>query len=89
MALITKTPWLLIFFILLGGLLGGLLGEILRVIAPQGPLQDIFARVQNIGLNPPFTIDLKLFTVTFGFLFRINLFSILGVLLGIFVYKQA
>jgi hypothetical protein len=59
------------------------------VIAPQGPLQDIFARVQNIGLDPPFTIDLKLFTVTFGFLFRINLFSILGVLLGIFVYKQA
>jgi hypothetical protein len=89
MALLTKTPWLLIFFILLGGLLGGLLGEILRVIAPQGPLQDIFARVQNIGLNPPFTIDLKLFTITFGFMLRINLFSILGILLGIYIYKQA
>jgi len=89
MAILTKTPWLLVFFILLGGLLGGLLGEILRVIAPQGPLQDIFSRIHEIGLSPPFTIDLKLFTITFGFLFRINLFSILGVLLGIYIYKQA
>ena len=89
MAVLTKTPWLLIFFILLGGLLGGLLGEILRVIAPQGPLQDIFAKVHEIGLTTPFTIDLKLFSVTFGFMIRINLFSILGILLGIYIYKQA
>lgn len=89
MAVLTKTPWLLIFFILLGGLLGGLLGEILRAIAPQGPLQDIFAKIQDIGLNPPFTIDLRLFTITFGFTLRVNLFSILGVLLGIYIYKQA
>ncbi|HET6465386.1 MAG TPA: DUF4321 domain-containing protein [Nitrospiria bacterium] len=89
MAVLTKTPWLLIFFVLLGGLLGGLLGEILRAIAPTGPLQDIFAKIQDIGLNPPFTIDLKLFTITFGFTLRVNLFSILGILLGIYIYKQA
>lgn len=89
MAVLTKTPWLLILFILLGGLFGGLLGEILRAIAPAGPLQDIFAKIQEIGLNPPFTIDLKLFTITFGFMLRINLFTILGVLLGIYIYKQA
>ncbi|HEY4485136.1 MAG TPA: DUF4321 domain-containing protein [Nitrospiria bacterium] len=89
MALLQKTSWLLFFFILLGGLLGGLLGEILRVIAPQGPLQEIFSRVHEIGLVPPFTIDLKLMAVTFGFQLRINLFSILGILLGIYIYKQA
>ncbi len=89
MAVLTKTPWLLFFFILLGGLLGGLLGEILRVIAPQGPLQDIFSRIHEIGLAPPLTVDLKLFTITLGFILRINLFSILGILLGIYIYKQA
>ena len=89
MAILKKTPWLLIFFILIGGLLGGLLGKILLVIAPQGPLQDIFSRIHEIGLMPPFTLDLNLFTVTFGFLFRINLFSILGILMGIYIYKQA
>lgn len=88
MALLQKTPWLLFFFILLGGLLGGLLGEILRVVAPQGPLQNIFAKIHEIGLTP-FTIDLKLFALTFGFMFRINLFSILGILLGVYIYKQA
>lgn len=89
MAILTKTPWLLIFFILLGGLLGGLLGEILKAMAPAGPLQDLFARVHEIGLTTPFTLDLKLFSVTFGFILRINLFSILGILLGVYIYKQA
>ena len=89
MALLEKTPWLLVFFILLGGLLGGLLGEILQAVAPPGPLQDIFAKTHVIGLAPPFSIDLKLFAITFGFTLSINLFGILGILLGIYIYKQA
>jgi len=89
MAILHKTPWMLIFFILLGGLIGGLLGEILRVVSPVGILQDIFSRAYNIGINPPVTMDLQLFTATIGFVFRINLFSLLGILLGVYIYKQA
>ena len=89
MAFLNKTPWLLIFFILLGGLIGGLLGETLRVISPEGILQDIFSRTYSIGINPPLTLDLKLFAATIGFSFRMNLFSLLGILLGIYIYKQA
>lgn len=89
MAILHKTPWLLIFFICLGGLIGGILGEILRVISPEGILQDIFSRTYHIGIDPPFTLDLKLLAATIGFSLRINLFSLLGVLLGIYIYKQA
>lgn len=89
MAVLHKTPWMLIFFVILGGLLGGLLGEILRVVSPEGLLQDIFSRTYHLGLDPPVTIDLKLFATTLGFSFKINLFSLLGVLLGIYIYKQA
>ena len=89
MAILHKTPWTLIFFVVLGGLIGGLLGEILRVVSPEGVLQDIFSRAYSIGIDPPLTLDLKLFSTTIGFLIRINLFSLLGILLGVYIYKQA
>ncbi len=89
MAMLQKTSWMLIFFIILGGLIGGILGEILRVVSPEGVLQDIFSRAYSIGIDPPLTLDLKLFSTTVGFLVRINLFSLLGILLGVYIYKQA
>jgi hypothetical protein len=89
MALLNKTPWMLIFFVLLGGLFGGLLGEVLRAISPEGPLQEFFAKSYGIGIDPPLTLDLRLITFTIGFTIRISLFNLLGILLGIYVYKQA
>lgn len=89
MATLRKTPWMFIFFILAGGLLGGVLGEILRVFSPEGVIRDFFLMGFNSGLNPPFTLDLHLFTITLGFTVRINLLTLLGIILGIYVYKQA
>ncbi|MDE3019725.1 MAG: DUF4321 domain-containing protein [Nitrospirota bacterium] len=83
-----KSPWVLLLFILLGGLLGGVLGEILRVIAPQGTIQTLFSKAPHIGI-PNLTVDLFLLTFTFGFTLKINLLTILGVFLGIYLYKQA
>ena len=62
-----KSPWLLLVFLLIGGLLGGILGEILRVIAPQGKIQTIFATNFTHGISTPLTIDLVLLKITLGF----------------------
>ena len=83
-----KSPWLLLVFLLIGGLLGGILGEILRVMAPQGTIQTIFATNFTLGISPPLTIDLVLLKITLGFSFKISLLSILGMLLGIYLYKN-
>ena len=83
-----KSPWLLLVFLLIGGLLGGILGEILRVMAPQGMIQAIFATNLTPGINPPLTIDLILIKLTMGFGFKINLLSILGMFLGFYLYKN-
>ena len=84
-----KSPWLLFLFIVLGGLLGGILGEILHVMAPKGTIQSIFSTALTPGVNPPLTVDLVLLRVTFGFVFKMNLLTFLGMFLGIYLYKQA
>ena len=80
---------MLIFFVLVGGLLGGVLGEILRIFSPEGLLKEIFLQGYGIGINPPLTLDLHLLTFTLGFTIKMNLFSLLGIIFGIYVYKQA
>ena len=83
-----KSGWTLLGFIFIGGLLGGMLGEILTVFSPSEQIQTIFARSLSPGINPPLTVDLVLIKVTLGFLFKINLLTILGIFLGIYLYKN-
>ena len=85
---VKKSGWTLLGFIFIGGLLGGMLGEILTVFSPSEQIQTIFARALSPGINPPLTVDLVLIKVTLGFLFKINLLTILGILLGIYLYKN-
>jgi len=89
MAILRKTPWMFIFFILTGGLLGGVLGEVLGVFSPAGVISDLFLTGFDPGIDPPFTLNLHLFTITVGFTIRINLLTLLGIILGIYIYKQA
>jgi hypothetical protein len=89
MAILRKTPWLLIFFVLVGGLFGGVVAEILRAVAPSGPISAIFLKNVAFGVTDPITIDLYLITLTFGAAVKINLLSIIGVLMGVYIYRQA
>ncbi len=83
-----KSGWTLLGFIFIGGLLGGMLGEILTVFSPSEQIQAIFAKSVSPGIDPPLTVNLVLIKVTLGFLFKINLLTILGILLGIYLYKN-
>ena len=68
--------------------MGGVLGEILRVMAPHGTIQSIFATNYFLGITEPLTVDLVLFKFTIGFLFKINLLSLIGMFLGVYLYKN-
>ena len=68
--------------------LGGIFGEILRVMAPNGAIQNIFASNFSPGINPPLTLDLVLLKLTFGFSIKVSLLSVLGMFLGAYLYKQ-
>jgi hypothetical protein len=85
---VRKSPWILLIFVLIGGLLGGILGEILHVMAPQGTIQSIFSTHFTPGINPPLTIDLVLVKLTLGFSIKVNILSILGMFIGVYLYKH-
>ena len=89
MATLKKNIGLLFLFIIIGALLGGVLGEILKAISPEGPLKNIFSQGFHIGLTPPITFDLRIISFTIGFSLRANLLTLLGTILGIYIYKYA
>jgi len=85
---VRKSPWVLIVFVIIGGLLGGILGEILHVMAPHGTIQSIFSTHFMPGIDPPLTIDLVLIKLVLGLSLKINILSILGMFVGIYLYKH-
>ncbi|OGO76648.1 MAG: hypothetical protein A2Y23_06550 [Clostridiales bacterium GWB2_37_7] len=74
--------WILFLMILSGIVIGGFLGELLGQYVP------ILKYGLNIGVGTH-TWDLKILQLTFGFKFNINMFSVLGILTGIFFYKRS
>ena len=74
--------------LILGALIGAALGELIAYVFPGGILERVFSQGITPGLNPPATLDLKILSLTFGFTVRINLASLLGLVLGAYLYKQ-
>ena len=89
MAFLQRNFWIFLVFILLGAFLGSILGEILGIVAPEGPLRNIFLKAFKIGIDPAFTLNIRIITFTIGFTFSINLMSILGMIIGVYLYKQS
>lgn len=75
-----KSPWLLLILLVVGGLIGSLLGTAFGNVLPV--LNQSF---QPIGLAPT-TINLMVLTVTFGVMLKLNVASIVGFLVALFVY---
>ncbi len=88
MAMLRKTSWVLVGFVFGGALFGGVLAEALRAFSSDGALRNVFLKGYKIGVDPPFTLDLHLITTTIGFTLEMNLFVVLGMLLGVLIYKQ-
>ena len=84
MATREKNLWILSLFILSGLVLGGLLGELTKEISYLNWL----SYGQSFGLEKPIELDLNVVNITFGLLIHINVASIIGILVAIFVYRK-
>jgi hypothetical protein len=78
----------LLVILILGALIGSVIGEVIASLAPGGYLEKIFAKGYNPGVAPPAVLDLKVLTLTLGLTMKINLASVLGILLALLVYRK-
>lgn len=70
----TRT-WLLIIALTAGAIVGSVIGEALRDIAP------VLARGFEVGVNPPFVLNLNVISFSLGFSLSLNLAGAIVVLL--------
>ena len=79
-----KNIWVFLIFLLSGLVIGGLLGE----IAGKVPWLRWLSYGQSFGLSSPVELDLNVIKITFGLMFDINIASIVGIAISIFVYRK-
>lgn len=84
MATRDKNIWVLLVFILSGLVIGGLLGR----LASSVPWLWWLSFEQEFGLENPLVLDLSILKLTFGLMFKINVASIIGMILAVFIYKK-
>lgn len=83
MAIREKNIWILIIFILSGLVIGGLLGH----LAGEVDFLWWLDYGESFGLTSPLELDLNIIRLTFAISFKINIASIIGLAISIFIYK--
>ena len=84
MATRDKSFWIMLIFILSGLVIGGLLGDL------AGNVNGLWwlAFGQEFGLESPLILNLSILKITFAFMIKINIASIIGMAIGIFLYRK-
>ncbi len=73
-----------ILIVFSGIIIGGYLGT----LASSVPALSFLAYGKTLGLTNPLTLDLSVIKVTFGFVMDLNIASIIGLVIAIFITKK-
>lgn len=79
----SKNSWALFLLILSGIVLGGFIGELSQGVSALSWL----SYGQVFGLADPIVLNLGILVLTFGLSIKINIASILGVVIAIIIYR--
>ena len=77
--------WICVLFILAGLVIVGLIGNLASGIDFLWWL----SYGQEFGLSSPLILDLGVIKLTFAIMFKINIASIVGVIISMFIYRKA
>lgn len=80
-----KGTWVCILCILAGLVIGGLIGQLTEGVNFLWWL----SYGQEFGLTEPLQLDLGVVRLTFAIMFKINIASIIGVIISMIIYRKA
>ncbi|MCF7825002.1 MAG: DUF4321 domain-containing protein [Candidatus Marinimicrobia bacterium] len=72
---------IIVLMIFAGAIIGSLLGDVAAALLPESVVRDFFVLAfdsSNYGLAKPFVLDLRIFSLTFGFTIRVNFMGVVG-----------
>lgn len=84
MATKEKKFWVFLIFMLAGLVLGGLLGQ----IASSVDWLWWLGYGQEFGIVEPMILDLNILKLTFAMMIKINIASIIGLIIAVFAYRK-
>lgn len=84
MATRDKNIWILLIFIFSGIVLGGLIGE----LAGNVSFLNWLSYGQVFGLESPLVLNLNIIKLTFAISIKINVASIIGIAIAVFIYRK-
>lgn len=85
MARRSRNPWWLLAFVVI---VGAVLGSVIAEALVGYPVLSFLSRDLYVGIDPPFTVGLRVLSVTFGITFRLNLAIVLGIILAVWIFRQ-
>lgn len=77
----SRSGWVMLLMVLCGLVVGGFLGELLGKYLP------ILKYGYNLGVSPH-EWNFQVLRLTFGLSLSINMFSVLGIVLAIYLYRK-
>jgi len=87
MVLGTKNLVVLIVILVIGALIGTVVGKFIGMVIPENSSwREIFTDQVTAGLHPT-TLDLQVLDLTFGFLLKFNLPSLIGILIAAYIFR--
>jgi hypothetical protein len=76
-----RNPWLLLLLLSVGVIIGGFLGDFFKDSI------GILSYGKAIGFQP-FALDLVVLKLTLGLMINLNIASIIGIILAIFIFSR-
>jgi hypothetical protein len=77
-----------LIIVIIGALIGTVVGELLAAYLPAGAVKNFFLKSITFGLQPA-TLELQIITFTIGFIIKVNVLTVVGVIgAGILLHRM-
>ena len=82
-----KTPIYVFMIFFVGSIVGTVMGKLVAFVLPEGSVVHKFFLVSGTWGVQPFTVDIGLLNITFGFTLELNVIGILGIAFAAYLLK--